>query len=73
MNKKLTEVCIVFCIVSALIFSIWTMYKSNSLGSISSDYQTVCIEGHGYYYASFMAKGFMAIKLSPEGLPVSCK
>lgn len=70
---RLSEICIVVFIIVLLSISGWTTYKNHTLGSNTSDYETVCIEGHEYFYASFMAKGFLAVKLDAAGLPVSCK
>ncbi len=60
-----------------LVILVWIVsflfYKNVTLGSDPSDYKPICIEGHTYYRANFIDKGFLSIALDENGKPVKCK
>lgn len=60
-------------IIFLLTISIYSIYHTYKLGSSEEDYSIMCIGGHEYYRTSFFNKGFLAIKLNDNGLPVNCK
>ncbi len=64
-------VYILTAIAIAVIISI-TVYNQ-LLGNNENDYSIVCVYGHEYYRASFVAKGFLGIKLDDNGKPITCK
>ena len=60
-------------IVPLLIALSWFMiYKVWTLGDDVEDYDTICLGGYQYWYANWLVKGFLAVKLNPEGKPVPC-
>ena len=58
---------VILSILGLFIFYNWT------LGNKSSDYEIVCIEGHEYYRANFLYKGFLGIHLNNDGIPIKCE
>ena len=50
-----------------------TWFKTSRLGSKSSHYKEVCIQGHTYYRANYMGKMGLTIKLDDNGRPVKCQ
>lgn len=55
----------------AIIVFLWI--KIWNTGTSADSYNKICIEGHTYHVANFMAKVSTAIKLDDEGKPVKCK
>ncbi|MGD2065587.1 MAG: hypothetical protein PVI43_00270 [Candidatus Bathyarchaeota archaeon] len=49
------------------------IYKTWTLGSDPDDYDTVCLDGHEYWYANFAMKAVLSVKLTDKGKPVNCK
>ena len=48
------------------------VYYAITLGSHEDDYTIICLDGHEYWYATIAYKGFLGIKLDPEGKPIPC-
>ena len=67
-DKIMLGIGIIF-LFGSIIFA----YKTFTLGGDEKDYNIICLGGHEYWRANFMAKGFLGIKLSYEGKPISCK
>ena len=67
-EEKIVSV-IVFIFLALLAILYWNIAN---LGKDGSDYSEVCIGGHTYYNANFLAKGMTAIKLDSNGKPVKC-
>jgi len=60
-------------LVALFIMGLGTIiYRTFTLGSSADDYDIVCLDGHEYYRANFMAKGFLSIRLNDNGTPVNC-
>ena len=60
-------------VLIVLIITIPLSLKNCSTGNKPEDYKIICIEGHEYYKANFMAKIALSIKLDPDGKPIACK
>lgn len=59
-------------VVVLLVITVFVIRNTWTLGATDDDYEIVCIGGHEYNYASFAAKGFLAIKLDDDGKPIKC-
>ncbi len=70
MASKIFGIMVILLMLSFILFS---AFKSATLGSSSSDYKAVCIDGHQYWRASYIGKGFLAIRLTESGTPVICE
>ena len=72
--KKQNTITVLYAVLLFAVFSIsiYSVYRYTTLGNKNSDFKKICIEEHIYYKASFVSKGFMAIKLDTDGKPIKC-
>lgn len=73
MKITIVESIVVAAMIIVIAGSVFLAYRTWALGGIEKDYNIVCLGGHEYWRANFMAKGFLGIKLDDNGKPISCE
>lgn len=71
-KSKITGIIIFIFIILFFLTVGRIAYKTFTLGANEKDYTIVCIEGHQYYRANLLNKGFLGIRLDNDGKPVNC-